>query len=97
MGVSEATSISTGGHELTILPTPPGRRRASAALWWLRLAAWRRQRLQAGDHPVTDLVARGDWAALDRLLLDLETEPLVGQSPARPAPAGRSRTSRPAD
>lgn len=38
----------------------------------LRLRAWWLSRRGTGAHPLADRVARGDWAALDRLLDDLD-------------------------
>ena len=40
----------------------------------LRLWAWWICRRQPGAHPVAELIARGEWAALDRLLADLDEE-----------------------
>lgn len=38
----------------------------------LRLRAWWLSRRGTGAHPLADRIARGDWAALDRLLDDLD-------------------------
>ena len=56
-------------------PARPGRH--TAALLRLRLRAWWLSRRAAGAHPLAERVARGDWAALDQLLDELD-----GDSPA---------------
>ena len=53
----------------------PGRLLAFACLR-LRLRAWLLRRAHAGPHPVATLAARGEWASLDRLLDDLDRQPL---------------------
>jgi hypothetical protein len=59
---------------------PPGRWRRRLALLRLRLRAWRVSRRDPEAHLVATLIARGQWAALDRLLDDLDRHP-----PAPPA------------
>jgi hypothetical protein len=53
---------------------PPAWGQATALLR-LRLLAWRLRRREANRHPVASLIERGDWAALDRLLDDLDDWP----------------------
>lgn len=58
-----------------IAPPGPlqGRLRRRWARWRLRLWAWLVSR-RGGSHPIAELIARGEWAALDRLLADLDEE-----------------------
>lgn len=51
--------------------------------WWLwrlrlRLWAWWICRTDPGAHPVAELIASGQWQALDRLLADLNGQPAGG-------------------
>jgi hypothetical protein len=64
-----------------LLPPVPARsgdvrRVAGRRWWWLRARAWLVWRLCPGAHPIAELIARGEWAALDRLLTALEGETL---------------------
>ncbi|MCC6629539.1 MAG: hypothetical protein IT340_19340 [Chloroflexi bacterium] len=47
-------------------PLPRWRRRL--LYWRLRARAWWVWRMTPGSHPIAEMVARGEWAALDRLL-----------------------------
>ena len=58
-------------------PARPGR--PNVALLRLRLRAWWLSRRAAGAHPLADRIARGDWAALDHLLDELD-----GDAPTLP-------------
>ncbi len=51
-------------------PAQPGRQ--TVALLRLRLRAWWLSRRLAGAHPLAERIARGDWAALDQLLDELD-------------------------
>jgi hypothetical protein len=55
---------------------PPWRRRLLRLR--LRLWAWWVCRTDPGAHPVAELIARGQWRALDRLLADLDGRPAGG-------------------
>jgi hypothetical protein len=64
---------------LSPLPTPPTTR--PTRRWQrpfrylrLRLRAWLVTRAHGDAHPVAVLIARGDWAALDRLVDDLDRD-----------------------
>jgi hypothetical protein len=60
--------------EPTVAPAPATGWRRRLRLWRLRLWAWWVCRRSPGAHPVAELIARGEWAALDRLLADLDEE-----------------------
>jgi hypothetical protein len=57
-----------------VAPAPAVDWRRRLRRWRLRLWAWRVHRRDPGAHPVAELIARGEWAALDRLLTDLDEE-----------------------
>ena len=55
------------------MPARPARpSHYTVALLWLRLRAWWFSRRAGGAHPLAERIARGDWAALDHLLDELD-------------------------
>ena len=60
--------------EPIVAPAPAVDWRRRPGRWRLRLWAWWVCRRDRGAHPVAELIARGEWAALDRLLADVDEE-----------------------
>lgn len=58
-------------------------RQRTASLAWMifRLRAWGLSRLHRDAHPVADLIARGNWAALDDLV---DSQATQRDSPSHP-------------